>query len=218
MLVIGTCPTLATSGSVETGFGMGLAATAVLICSNIVISALHNIIPDKVRIPCFITVIAGFVTIVQMVLQAFVPSLYSALGLYLPLIVVNCIILGRAEMFASKNGVLDSALDGIGMGIGFTLTLVIMGTLREVFGNGTWLAGDWFGLAKGFKGIPIFSRFIPGMSIMTMVPGGFFVYAIVMAAVHYLTKDKSKIRNDFGCDGCANSGACADGDCAAQKQ
>ena len=197
VLVIGTCPTLATSTSVETGFGMGLAATAVLVCSNIVISALHNIIPDKVRIPCFITVIAGFVTIVQMLLQAFVPSLYSALGLYLPLIVVNCIILGRAEMFASKNGVLDSALDGIGMGLGFTLTLVIMGTIREVLGSGTWLAGDWFGLAKGFKGIPLLSNFIPGMSIMTMVPGGFFVYAIVMAAVHYFTKDKSKIRNEF---------------------
>ena len=214
VLVIGTCPTLATSTSVETGFGMGLAATAVLVCSNIVISALHNIIPDKVRIPCFITVIAGFVTIVQMLLQAFVPSLYSALGLYLPLIVVNCIILGRAEMFASKNGVLDSALDGIGMGLGFTLTLVIMGTIREVLGSGTWLAGDWFGLAKGFKGIPLLSRFIPGMSIMTMVPGGFFVYAIVMAAVHYFTKDKSKIRNEFGCDGCANAGNCADGECA----
>ena len=230
MLVIGTCPTLATSTSVETGFGMGLAATAVLVCSNIVISALHNIIPDKVRIPCFITVIAGFVTIVQMLLQAFVPSLYSALGLYLPLIVVNCIILGRAEMFASKNGVLDSALDGIGMGLGFTLTLVIMGTIREVLGSGTWLvimgtirevlgsgtwlSGDWFGLMKGFKGIPLLSRFIPGMSIMTMVPGGFFVYAIVMAAVHYFTKDKSKIRNEFGCDGCANAGNCADGECA----
>ena len=214
VLVIGTCPTLATSTSVETGFGMGLAATAVLVCSNIVISALHNIIPDKVRIPCFITVIAGFVTIVQMLLQAFVPSLYSALGLYLPLIVVNCIILGRAEMFASKNGVLDSALDGIGMGLGFTLTLVIMGTIREVLGSGTWLAGDWFGLAKGFKGIPLLSNFIPGMSIMTMVPGGFFVYAIVMAAVHYFTKDKSKIRNEFGCDGCANAGNCADGECA----
>ena len=202
VLVIGTCPTLATSTSVETGFGMGLAATAVLVCSNIVISALHNIIPDKVS---------------QMLLQAFVPSLYSALGLYLPLIVVNCIILGRAEMFASKNGVLDSALDGIGMGLGFTLTLVIMGTIREVLGSGTWLAGDWFGLAKGFKGIPLLSNFIPGMSIMTMVPGGFFVYAIVMATVHYLTKDKSKIRNEFGCDGCANAGNCADGDCAAQK-
>ena len=119
------------------------------------ISALHKLIPDKVRIPCFITVIAGFVTIVQMLLQAFVPSLYSALGLYLPLIVVNCIILGRAEMFASKNGILDSALDGAGMGLGFTLTLCIMGSIREILGSGTWLAGDWFGLAKGFKGIQL---------------------------------------------------------------
>ena len=215
VLVIGTCPTLATSTSVETGFGMGIAATAVLICSNIVISALHKLIPDKVRIPCFITVIAGFVTIVQMLLQAFVPSLYSALGLYLPLIVVNCIILGRAEMFASKNGILDSALDGAGMGLGFTLTLCIMGSIREILGSGTWLAGDWFGLAKGFKGIQLQAALgVPGMGIMTMVPGGFFVYAIVMAAVHYFTKDKSKIRNEFGCDGCANAGNCADGECA----
>ena len=214
VLLLGTCPFLATSSSLINALGMGLSATAVLICSNVVISLLRKVIPDKVRIPCFITVIAGFVTIVQMLLQAFVPSLYSALGLYLPLIVVNCIILGRAEMFASKNGVLDSALDGIGMGLGFTLTLVIMGTIREVLGSGTWLAGDWFGLAKGFKGIPLLSNFIPGMSIMTMVPGGFFVYAIVMAAVHYFTKDKSKIRNEFGCDGCANAGNCADGECA----
>ena len=196
VLVIGTCPTLATSTSVETGFGMGIAATAVLICSNIVISALHKLIPDKVRIPCFITVIAGFVTIVQMLLQAFVPSLYSALGLYLPLIVVNCIILGRAEMFASKNGILDSALDGAGMGLGFTLTLCIMGSIREILGSGTWLAGDWFGLAKGFKGIQLQAALgVPGMGIMTMVPGGFFVFACVMAAVHYFTRDKSKIRN-----------------------
>ncbi len=209
VLVLGTCPTLATTTSVETGFGMGMAATAVLICSNIVISALRNVITDKVRIPCFITVIAGFVTIVQMLLQAFVPSLYSALGLYLPLIVVNCIILGRAEMFASKNSVLDSALDGIGMGLGFTLTLVIMGSIREILGNGTWLSGDWFGLATGFKGIPIQAAFdIPGMSIMTMVPGGFFAYAIVMACVHHMTRDKSKIRNEFGCDGCANASSC----------
>lgn len=210
VLIIGTCPTLATSTSVETGLGMGLAATAVLLCSNIVISALHSLIPDKVRIPCFITVIAGFVTIVQMVLEAFVPSLYSALGLYLPLIVVNCIILGRAEMFASKNGIVDSALDGLGMGLGFTMTLCIMGSIREILGNGTWLAGDWFGLATGFKGIPIFSNFIPGMGVMTMVPGGFFVFALVMAAVHYLTRDKSKIKNDFGCHGCAMEGVCSD--------
>ncbi len=211
VLVIGTCPTLATTTSVETGFGMGLAATAVLICSNIVISALHKLIPDKVRIPCFITVIAGFVTIVQMLLQAYVPSLYSALGLYLPLIVVNCIILGRAEMFASKNSVVDSALDGLGMGLGFTLTLCIMGSIREIIGSGTWLAGDWFGLATGFKGIPLQSALgIPGMGIMTMVPGGFFAYAVVMAVVHHLTRDKSKIVKDFGCVNCSMQDACSD--------
>ena len=218
VLVIGTCPTLATSTSVETGLGMGLAATAVLICSNMVISALHKFIPDKVRIPCFITVIAAFVTIVQMILQAFVPSLYAALGLYLPLIVVNCIILGRAEMFASKNSVIDSALDGIGMGLGFTFTLCVMGSIREILGSGTWLAGDWFGLAPGFKGIQLQAALgIPGMGIMTMVPGGFFVFACVMAFVHFITKDKSKIRNSFGCDGCAMQGVCSDDDKAAEK-
>ena len=205
VLVLGTCPTLATTSSAETGVGMGLAATAVLVCSNIVISALRNIIPDKVRIPCFITIIAGFVTIVQMVLQAYVPSLYSSLGLYLSLIVVNCIILGRAEMFASKNSVVDSALDGLGMGIGFTLTLFIMGSLREIFGSGTWLAGDWFGLATGFSGIPIIS---PQMSIMTLVPGGFFTYAVVMAAVNFFTKDKSKAPRDFDCSGCVLEESC----------
>ena len=213
VLLLGTCPTLATTSSAFNGMGMGIAASFVLICSNIVISLLAKIIPDKVRIPCYIVVIAGFVTLVQFIVQAYAVPLYNSLGVFLPLIVVNCIILGRAEMFASKNGVLDSALDGIGMGLGFTLTLVIMGTIREVLGSGTWLAGDWFGLAQGFKGIPLLSRFIPGMSIMTMVPGGFFVYAIVMAAVHYFTKDKSKIRNEFGCDGCANAGSCADGEC-----
>ena len=128
------------------GFGMGLSATAVLICSNIVISILRKIIPDSVRIPCYITVIAGFVTIVQLVVKAFAPALDKSLGLYLPLIVVNCIILGRAEMFANKNSVIDSALDGIGMGIGFTFTLVIMGSLRELIGAGTWC------------GIPVLSR------------------------------------------------------------
>ncbi len=197
VLVIGTCPTLATSTSVTTGFGMGLSATAVLICSNIVIAALRKIIPDKIRIPCYITVIATFVTIVQLLLQAFVPSLYSSLGLYLPLIVVNCIILGRAEMFAGKNSIFDSALDGIGMGLGFTLTLIIMGSIRELLGSGTW------------AGIPITANLIPGMNIMTLVPGGFFVYAIVMAAVHYFTKDKSKIKQDFGCETCKNKGSCS---------
>ena len=206
VLVIGTCPTLATSTSVETGFGMGLAATAVLVCSNIVISALHNIIPDKVRIPCFITVIAGFVTIVQMLLQAFVPSLYSALGLYLPLIVVNCIILGRAEMFANKNSVVDSALDGIGMGLGFTLTLCVMGSIRELIGAGT------------IAGFPVLSRIMPGMSVLTLVPGGFAVYSFIMAFVHYMTEDKSKIRNSFGCSDCAMQDNCVDGSGCANKE
>ena len=135
-LVLGTCPTLAVSTMASNGIGMGLAATFVLLCSNVVISALRKVIPDQVRIPCYITVIAGFVSVVQMLVKAYVPSLDSALGVYLPLIVVNCIILGRAEMFASKNGILDSALDGIGMGIGFTITLTIMGTIREILVSG----------------------------------------------------------------------------------
>ena len=136
-LVLGTCPTLATSTMASNGIGMGLAATFVLLCSNVVISALRKVIPDQVRIPCYITVIAGFVSVVQMLVKAFVPALDASLGVYLPLIVVNCIILGRAEMFASKNGIVDSALDGIGMGIGFTITLTIMGTIREILGSGT---------------------------------------------------------------------------------
>ena len=136
-LVLGPCPTLAVTTMASHGIGMGLAATFVLLCSNIVISALRNIIPNQVRIPCYITVIAGFVSVVQMMVKAYVPDLDKALGVYLPLIVVNCIILGRAEMFASKNGILDSALDGIGMGIGFTITLTIMGSIREILGSGT---------------------------------------------------------------------------------
>ena len=178
---------------------MGVSATAVLICSNIVISILRKIIPDSVRIPCYITVIAGFVTIVQLVVKAFAPALDKSLGLYLPLIVVNCIILGRAEMFANKNSVFDSLLDGVGMGIGFTATLVVMGSMRELLGAGTWC------------GIPVLSRIMPGMSIMTLVPGGFAVYAIVMAFVHYITEDKSKIKDSFGCDGCASADDCVDG-------
>ena len=139
VLVLGTCPTLAVSTSVMSALGMGAAASIVLLCSNIVISALRNVIPDKVRIPCYIVLIAGFVTMVQMLVKAFAPSLDEALGIYLPLIVVNCIILGRAEMYANKNNILSSAIDAVGMGAGFTLALVLMATVREVLGNGTWL-------------------------------------------------------------------------------
>ncbi len=135
VLVLGTCPTLATSTSVLNALGMGLAATVVLLFSNILISALRKVIPDKVRIPCYIVLIAGLVTAVQMLVKAYAPALNDSLGIYLPLIVVNCIILGRAEMFASKNNIFDSAVDALGMGTGFTLALFLMATLREVFGN-----------------------------------------------------------------------------------
>ena len=138
VLVLGTCPTLATSTSVINALGMGVAVTVVLLFSNILISALRKVIPDKVRIPCYIVLIAGLVTAVQMLVKAYAPALNESLGIYLPLIVVNCIILGRAEMFASKNKVLASALDGLGMGIGFTLALFLMASVREIFGNGTF--------------------------------------------------------------------------------
>ena len=140
VLILGTCPTLATTTGAINGLGMGVSTMVVLICSNIIISLLKNIIPDKVRIPCYIVVIATFVTIVQLMLKAFLPELDSALGLYIPLIVVNCIILGRAEMFASKNSVVDSALDGIGMGLGFTLALFFMGAQESFLEQGRYLA------------------------------------------------------------------------------
>ena len=193
-LVLGTCPTLAVTTMAANGIGMGLAATFVLVCSNVVISALRKVIPNQVRIPCYITVIAGFVSVVQMLVKAFVQPLDEALGVYLPLIVVNCIILGRAEAFASKNGVLDSALDGIGMGIGFTCTLTIMGTIREVLGSGTWMSGlDGLlpFLPEGFK-IQVIPTSIDPFTIMTSAPGGFFVFGVMMAAATWLTTRPKK--------------------------
>lgn len=193
-LVLGTCPTLAVTTMASNGIGMGLAATFVLICSNVVISALRNIIPDQVRIPCYITVIAGFVSVVQMIVKAFLPSLDSALGVYLPLIVVNCIILGRAEMFASKNGIVDSALDGLGMGIGFTITLTLMGSIREILGAGTWMAGLG-GLVSTLGSdfaIQILPESIDPFTIMTSAPGGFFVFGILMAGATWLTSRPKK--------------------------
>ena len=193
-LVLGTCPTLAVTTMAANGIGMGLAATFVLICSNMVISALRNIIPGQVRIPCYITVIAGFVSAVQMLVKAFVPSLDTALGVFLPLIVVNCIILGRAEMFASKNGVVDSALDGLGMGIGFTITLTIMGSIREILGSGTWMSGlDGIlpFLPDGFA-IQVLPEAIDPFTIMTSAPGGFFVFGVLMAGATWLTSRPKK--------------------------
>lgn len=196
VLVLGTCPTLAVSTQASNAIGMGIAATAVLLCSNIAISALRKVIPDKVRIPCYIVLIAGFVTIVQMLVKAFAPALNEQLGIFLPLIVVNCIILGRAEMFANKNTVLDSALDGIGMGIGFTLALLAMATIREVFGSGTW-----FGME-----IPVLID--NNISIMTLAPGGFFVFGCLIALVNKISKGKAIKKNDFGCAGCPAAAAC----------
>lgn len=196
VLVLGTCPTLAVTDSVSRASGMGLSAAAVLICSNIVISALRNIIPDKVRIPSYIVVIAGFVTVIQMLLHAYLPSLYEALGTYLALIVVNCIILGRAEMFASKHNVVDSALDGLGMGLGFTLALFMMGTVREVFG-----AGSFFGYE-----IPGLSHYT--VSILTQAPGGFMVFGILIAVVNKITKGKALKKKEFGCAGCPSYAVC----------
>ena len=205
VLLLGTCPTLATTSSALNGAGMGVSAMAVLICSNIVISLLAKIIPDKVRIPCYIVVIAGFVTVVQFVLQAFVPSLYNSLGLFIPLIVVNCIILGRAEMFASKNNVLDSALDGVGMGIGFTLSLTAIGAVRELIG-----AGTIFGFA-----LPWLSAH--PMMIIALAPGGFFIYACAIAAINFATKGKG-VKGSFGCQGCAMASICQQEKCLAELE
>ncbi len=196
VLLIGTCPTLAVTSLAVNGVGMGIAATVVLVCSNIVISLLRKIIPDTVRIPCFIVVIAGFVTIVQYIVKAYAPALDSALGIFLPLIVVNCIILGRAEAFASKNGVVASALDGVGMGIGFTLTLLAMGSIREFLGAGTWF------------GIELTANLFDPISIFILAPGGFFVFGVLIALVNYFTKGKAIKKKEFGCSACPLAEEC----------
>ena len=195
VLVLGTCPTLATSTNVTSALGMGAAATVVLLCSNIVISALRKVIPDKVRIPCYIVLIAGFVTMVQMLVKAFAPALDQSLGIYLPLIVVNCIILGRAEMFANKNKVLDSAVDALGMGAGFTLALGLMATIREVFGSGTFMGME----------IPVLAD--NHVSILTMAPGGFFVFGLLIAIINKFSANKPK-KKEFGCAGCPSAEIC----------
>ncbi|MCH5190276.1 MAG: electron transport complex subunit E [Oscillospiraceae bacterium] len=214
-LVLGTCPTLAVSTSVASAIGMGVAATAVLLCSNIVISALRKVIPQKVRIPAYIVIIASFVTIIQLLVKAFVPALDSALGVYLPLIVVNCIILGRAEAFASKNAVLASALDGLGMGIGFTAALFLMSTVREILGSGTFLSGIKDLLAvfssditfNGFK-IPFLSE--NPLTIFVLAPGGFFVFGILIALSNKLAERNGKPKAEInGCDTCPMAKNCA---------
>ena len=197
VLVLGTCPTLAVTTGIISALSMGLAATAVLVGSNVVISALRKVIPDVVRIPCYIVIIATFVTAVQMLLQAFLPSIYDMLGVYLALIVVNCIILGRAEMYARKNGVVDSALDGLGMGVGFLIALLAMATVREVLG-----AGSFAGFA-----IPVLSEY--NIPLLVQAPGGFLVFGIMIAIVNKIGPKKgAEKRKNFSCEGCPSASLC----------
>jgi len=177
VLLLGMCPTLATTTSAVNGMAMGLATMCVLILSNIFISAVSKIIPDKVRIPSYIVIIATFVTVVQLVMQAYVPSLYKTLGLFIPLIVVNCIVLGRAEAFASKNSVIDSALDGIGIGLGFTIALTILGCVRELLGS-----GSFFGI-KLIEG--------DGMLAFVLAPGAFIALGYLIVIFKKLTAKKA---------------------------
>ncbi len=220
VLVLGTCPTLAVSTSIVSAISMGIAATLVLICSNIVISLLRKIIPDTVRIPCYIVVIAGFVTIVQMLLKAYLPDINDILGVYLALIVVNCIILGRAEMFARKHGPFDSALDGLGMGIGFLVALLGMAIIREILGTGT-IDLSALGLksieiplmiGRNELGEEVYNYSIP---LLVQAPGGFLVYGILIAIVNAIGPKKgAEKRKNFSCENCPSAGLCGKVSCS----
>lgn len=190
--LLGMCPTLAVTVSASNGIGMGLATTFVLICSNLVISLLKNVIPKAVRLPCFIVVIASFVTLIEFLMKGYLPDLYDSLGLFLSLITVNCIILGRAEAFASKNGIFSSILDAIGMGLGFTLSLFTMGSIREIIGSGQWLGMDLH--------LPV------TMGMFIMPAGGFFTLGVIIALVNKLAKKKPP--KEIGCANCPNAKSC----------
>lgn len=205
VLMLGMCPTLAVTTSAVNGVGMGLSTTVVLMMSNLLISALRNIIPDRVRIPAFIVVVASLVTVVQLLIQAYIPFLYDALGIYIPLIVVNCIILGRAEAYASKNGPAESAFDGIGMGLGFTIALTCIGAVRELLGSGA---------VFGFQVMP---KAYEPITIFVMAPGAFFVLSILTALQNRFkapsatngSAPKSSLACGGDCSHCSGS-ICAD--------
>ena len=201
VLVLGTCPTLAQTTSVMNALYMGIAATIVLLCSNMAISALRKIIPDTVRIPCYIVVIAAFVTIVQLLMHAYMIEAYDMMGVFLSLIVVNCIILGRAEMFARKNTVIDSALDGLGMGIGFLIALLCMAIIREVFGVGS------------FAGIEIPFLVDYKIPLLAQAPGGFLVFGILIAIVNKVSAKNGK-KKEYSCDGCPCASICGKVTCS----
>lgn len=205
VMMLGMCPTLAVTTSAINGIGMGLSTTVVLVLSNIMISALRKIIPDSVRIPAFIVVVASFVTIVQFLLQGFVPSLYDSLGLYIPLIVVNCIILGRAESYASKNPILPSLFDGLGMGLGFTVALTILGAFRELLG-----AGQIFGMQV----MP--SAYEP-ITIFILAPGAFFVLACLVAIQNKVKSKKPKKAGEVQSGGCGDCAHCGNSACGSRS-
>ena len=200
VLMLGMCPTLAVTTSAINGAGMGLASTVVLALSNLMISMLRKVIPDRVRMPAYIVIVASFVTIVQFLMQGFVPSIYTSLGIYIPLIVVNCIILGRAESYASKNGPVLSLFDGIGMGLGFTLSLTLLGAFREILGAGTIFGHSFIPENNPTSFEPI--------SIIVMAPGAFFVLAFMVAAMNKIKNHKGKpiidMCRDEGCMNCGN--------------
>ena len=193
VMLLGMCPTLAVTTMAQNGLGMGLATTFVLVCSNLVISLLKKVIPDTVRLPCFIVIIAGFVTFVSIMLDSFLPDLAEALGVFLSLITVNCIILGRAEMFACRNKVLPSVLDGLGMGLGFTMSLIVVGAIRELLGTG-----------KIF-GLQIMPDFVQPMTLFILPAGGFFTLGCVIAVLGVITKKKPR---KVSCDNCPSRKAC----------
>lgn len=195
-LVLGTCPTLAVTTAASNAIGMGIAATLVLVCSNAAISLLRKWIPDKVRIPAYITVIAGFVTVVQMLVKAFAPAIDQSLGIYLPLIVVNCIILGRAEMYASKNKVIPSIIDGLGMGVGFTAAMLLMGIIREFLGTGCVF------------GVPLTADLFDPILIFILPPGGFFVFGMLIALANRLSGNRKK-PEETACGTCPLAGNCS---------
>ena len=191
ILMLGMCPTLAVSTQAINGIGMGLSTTAVLICSNLLISALRKVIPDQVRLPAYIVIVASFVTVTELLIQAYLPSVYAALGIYIPLIVVNCIILGRAEAYANKHPVGLSIMDGLGMGIGFTLALTLAGALRELLGSGTVF------------GLQVLPDTVEPIGLFIQPPGAFLVIAlfiIIMNAVGIKTRQRKLVDSD--CDGC----------------
>ena len=199
VLILGLCPALAVSTYAFHAVGLGAATTFVLVCSNITISLLRKVIPDKVRIPCYIVLIAGFVALVQMVVEAYFFSLHLALGIFLPLIAVNCIIFARAEMFASKNTIINSIVDAAGMGAGFTLALLIIATMREILGNGTW-----FGIV-----LPVLSEF--NIPLFTLAPGGFIVLGVLIAIVNKVNKNRAARTKEITCANCPSAMICGTG-------